>query len=360
MKVASIVGTRPEMIKMWGVLKRLDDLPIEHSFIHTGQNYTKELKDFFFRDLKLRDPDFYLDVTTDSVGAEIADIIAKCDGLFEKIQPDALVILGDTFSGLSIIPAVHRGIKTFHMEAGLRAYDKRMPEQKNRILIDHTADINFPYYDYHRENLLRENLPPSKVIKTGNPVFETLRNFANEINESDILSRLNLKENGYFSVTIHRKENVDDPIELENILTGLSEIGNQFSKEVICLLHPRTTERLNAQNIPSNVRTLKPLGFYDFNCLNKHAFCLLGDSGSTPEEGLFFGRPCVSIRKSTERFETLEAGSHIISGTSPEKIVRAVEIVTKMELRPRYDFCENFSPSNVVINTMMSSIENFI
>src|SRR5258706_9572485 len=193
MKVMYIFGTRPEMIKMWGTLKKLDQLNFEHVVVHTGQNFPPELNDFFFRDLQLRKPDFELRIDTSSYAREVADVILKSDALMEKLKPDALLVLGDTFSGLSVMPAAHRGIKIFHMEAGLRAWDRRMPEQRNRILIDHISNILLPYNRYHRENLLREGIHPSKIIVTGNTTFEAMRAFAPQIEASDILKRLELQ-----------------------------------------------------------------------------------------------------------------------------------------------------------------------
>src|SRR4051794_36985298 len=225
MKVMSIFGTRPEMIKMWSTFKKLDALNFEHIMVHTGQNFTPELKDFFFRDLELREPDYQLNIDTSSYGREVADVILKADQLFEQLKPDALLILGDTFSGLSVMPAAQRGIKIFHMEAGLRAWDKRMPEQRNRILIDHMSSILLPYNRYHRENLLREGIHPSKIIVTGNTTFEAMRAFAPEIDASDILGRLGLEPKNYILVTAHRSENVDNPENLSNIFKALGELN---------------------------------------------------------------------------------------------------------------------------------------
>ena len=224
MKVISIFGTRPEMIKMWSTLKKLDQLNFEHIMVHTGQNFTPELKDFFFRDLKLREPDHQLGIDTSSYGREVADVIAKTDQLFVKIKPEALLILGDTFSGLSVMPAAHRGIKVFHMEAGLRAWDARMPEQRNRILIDHMSSILLPFNRYHRENLLRENIHPSKIFVTGNPTFEVMRAFLPQIKASSVLKRLGLGSGGYFLVTAHRSENVDHPRYLKAITARLDKL----------------------------------------------------------------------------------------------------------------------------------------
>lgn len=359
MKVMTIMGTRPEMIKLWPVLKKLDALNFDHIMVHTGQNYTKELKDFFFADLELRKPDFELGINVTSYAEEVADVIKKSDELFRKVQPDALLVLGDTYSGLSVLPASHHGIKIFHMEAGLRAYDRRMPEQRNRILIDHISDILLPFNTYHRENLIRENIHPSKIFVSGNPTYETMRAFEHKFAESEILKTLNIKPKEYVAVTAHRKENVDDPESFQAILQGLHLVYKKFGKEVIYPMHPRTQSKLKEHQVPAGIRIINPLGYYDFNWLSKNAFCLLADSGTTPEEGLFFKVPCVSLRKTTERPETVEGGGNVIAGLKPQNIVDAVETVTMMEWSARYDLCENFSPAGVVVNTIRSQITNY-
>ena len=359
MKVMTIMGTRPEMIKMWSVLKKLDALNFDHIMVHTSQNFTKELKDFFFQDLELREPDYDLKIDTSSYGREVSDVVRKSDELFKKIKPDALIVLGDTYSGLSVLPASHHNIKIFHMEAGLRAWDKRMPEQTNRILIDHISDILLPFNHYHRENLIREDIHPSKIFVTGNTTFEVMRAFQDKIRSSDILNTLELKPREYVTVTAHRKENVDDLGSLKSILEGLSLIYKKFNKKIIYPMHPRTESKTKRLSIPKGIKIIKPLGFYDFNHLNMNSFCLLGDSGTTPEEGLFYKVPCVSIRKSTERPETVEAGGHVVAGTDPINIVESVETAVNMDWNARYDLCENISPSSVVINVLRSQITNY-
>jgi len=359
MKVMTLMGTRPEMIKMWSVLKKLDSLNFDHIMVHTNQNFTKELKDFFFHDLELRAPDFDLQINTSSYGKEVADVIRKSDELFEKVKPDALIVLGDTYSGLSVLPAAHHGVKIFHMEAGLRAWDKRMPEQKNRILIDHISDILLPFNQYHRENLIRENIHPSKIFVTGNPTFEVMRAFQGNIRNSRILERLDLKPKEYIAVTAHRKENVDDPESLQSILKGLTLVYEKFKKIIIYPMHPRTRSKIGGLSVSDGIRIIDPLGFYDFNYLSMNAFCLLADSGTTPEEGLFYKVPCVSIRKSTERPETVEAGAHIVAGIDPRNIVDSVETIVGMPWDARYDFSEDFSPSSVVVNVLRSQITNY-
>src|SRR6267142_2213845 len=352
MKVMSIFGTRPEMIKMWGTLKKLDELNFEHVMVHTGQNFTRELKEFFFHDLQLRKPDFELGIDTSSYGREVADVILKSDELMENVKPDALLVLGDTYSGLSVMPAANRGIKIFHMEAGLRAWDRRMPEQRNRILIDHMSSILLPYNAYHRENLLREGIHPSKIFVTGNTTFEVMRAFAPQIQESKILERLKLEPKNYILVTAHRSENVDNPENLANIFKALGVLNQRLKREIIFPMHPRTTSKLKGIDVPPNIRIMAPLGFYDFNQLLKQSFCVLSDSGTAAEEGLFYKVPNVSLRMATERMETIESGATIVSGMEAENIVEAVTLAISLPWSARYEFEEDYSPSAVVVNAI--------
>ncbi len=359
MKVMSIFGTRPEMIKMWGTLNKLDNLNFDHIMVHTGQNYTPELNDFFFRDLKLRKPDYELGIDTSGYGKEVGDVIKKSDELMEKVKPDALLILGDTYSGLSIMPATNRGIKTFHMEAGLRAWDKRMPEQRNRILIDHMSDILLPFNIYHRENLIRENIHPSKIFCTGNTTFEVMREFSKEINESNILSKLSITSKGYILITAHRSENVDNEKLLNSIIESSGQIAKRFKSEVIFPMHPRTKSKIQESKIPKNVRVINPLGFHDFNKLLKESLCVISDSGTAAEEGIFYKVPNVTLRMSTERIETIESGATIVSGLNIDNILHSIETALSLDFAANYDFAKNHSPSSVVINTMRSQITNF-
>jgi UDP-N-acetylglucosamine 2-epimerase (non-hydrolysing) len=359
LKVMTIFGTRPEMIKMWGTLKKLDDLNFDHVMVHTGQNYTPELKDFFFKDLKLRKPDYDLEINTSSYGIEIADVVSKSDSLMEKIKPDALLVLGDTYSGLSVMPAANRGIKVFHMEAGLRAWDRRMPEQRNRVLIDHMSDILLPYNEYHRENLIKENIHPSKIFCTGNPTFEVMREFSPQINNSEILSNLQLENKNYILLTAHRSENVDNQKYLYRIIEAAEQIAKRFKKEVIYPIHPRTKSKLKNLEILKGVRIIDPLGFYDFNYLLKNSFCVISDSGTAAEEGIFYKVPNVNIRMVTERPETVESGGTIVSGMELDNIVESVETAVSLPWSAKYDFAESHSPSSVVINAIRSQITNF-
>ena len=359
MKILSIFGTRPEMIKMWGTLKKLDELNFEHVMVHTGQNFTPELREFFFTDLQLRKPDYELGIDTSSYGKEVADVVRKSDELMEKIKPDALLILGDTYSGLSVLPAAHRGIKIFHMEAGLRAWDRRMPEQRNRILIDHLSSVLLPYNHYHRENLMREGIHPSKIIVTGNTTFEAMRAFGPQIEASNILSKLGLEPRKYILVTAHRSENVDNPASLGIIFQALGKLAERYKLEIIYTMHHRTKSKLSSFDVPPQVRVMAPLGFYDFNRLLKESFCVLSDSGTAAEEGLFYKVPNVSLRMATERMETLESGATIVSGINVDNIVESVTTAVSQPWCARYELEENFSPSSVVINAMRTQITNF-
>ena len=355
----SIFGTRPEMIKMWASLKKLDSLNFDHIMVHTGQNFTPELKDFFFADLELRKPDYELGINTSSYGKEVADVILKSDELMGKIKPDALLVLGDTYSGLSVLPAAHRGIKIFHMEAGLRAWDKRMPEQRNRILIDHISNILLPYNQYHRENLIREGIHPYKIIVTGNTTFEAMRAFSSKIENSQILFKLNLKPKEYILVTAHRSENVDSTSNLNSIFSALKELSFKSGKQIIFPMHPRTKSKIDEIDLPKNILIMPPLGFYDFNQLLKNAFCILSDSGTAAEEGLFYKVPNVSLRMATERIETIESGGTIVSGMDPDNIVESVITATSQEWQAGYDFNEAHSASAVVVNAIRTQITNF-
>ena len=359
MKIMTIFGTRPEMIKMWGVLKKLDSMNFEHIMVHTGQNYTKELRDFFFHDLELRHPDYELNIDVSSYGAEVADVIRKSDALFEKENPDALVILGDTYSGLSVMPAANRGIKVFHMEAGLRAWDRRMPEQRNRILIDHMSNILLPYNSYHRENLIKENIHPSKIFVTGNTTFEVMRHFLPKINSSTILQKLKLTSKRYILATAHRSENVDSPHYLQIIMQSLGEISKKLGCEIIYPMHPRTQSKLDINESPEGVSIIDPLGFYDFSKLLKESMCVISDSGTAAEEGIFYGVPNISLRMATERPETVESGSTIVSGMESQNIVDSVITALELPWAVKYDFAEDHSPSSVVVNAIRSDITNF-
>ena len=257
------------------------------------------------------------------------------------------------------MPAVNQGIKVFHMEAGLRAWDKRMPEQRNRILIDHMSDILLPYNNYHRENLIRENIHPSKIFCTGNTTFEVMREFNAEINNSEILKLLNLESKKYILLTAHRSENVDNPLYLKQIIAACGQLIKYFNCEIIYPMHPRTESKLSSLDIPKGLRIMKPLGFYDFNNLLKNSMCVVSDSGTAAEEGIFYKVPNVSLRMATERPETVESGSTIVTGMNVNNIVESVETAISSSSENNYDLAENHSPSSVVVNAIRSQITNF-
>jgi len=327
MKLMSIFGTRPEIIRLSKIFPLLDS-NFDHVMVNTNQNYTTELNKIFFKELGIRSPDYNLGVATKNYGDEISDVIKKSEKVLLKEKPDMILILGDTNSGLAAIPASHHGIKIAHLEAGMRSYDYRMPEEKNRIIIDHLSSILLPYTQYSRENLIRENIHPSKIFVVGNPIIEVINSNIKKIDSSKILDKLKIKPNEYFLVTAHRSENVDDPDSLKQILEGLKKIHLKFGKKIIYPIHPRTLDKLKGTKIPKGITTIKPLGFTDFCKLEKNALCMITDSGTVPEESLYFKKPCVSIRESTERPEYIEAGASILSGLDPKNILESANLIT--------------------------------
>lgn len=336
MKVMTIFGTRPEIIRLSRVFPLLDS-NFEHVMVNTSQNYTPELSSVFFDDLDVRKPDYNLKIKTGNYGVEIAEIIRKTNDVLQKESPDILLILGDTNSGLSAIPAAHHGIKIAHLEAGMRSYDFRMPEEKNRVIIDHLSSILLPYTVYSRENLIRENIHPSKIFVVGNPIIEVINYYQSKIEKSRVLDEMKLKTNDYFLVTAHRSENVDDFRTLENIFSSLEKIYSKFKKRIIYPIHPRTVSKMRRLKAPKGVELIKPLGFFDFTKLEKNAFCLITDSGTIPEETLYFRKPCVTIRESTERPETIEAGSNILAGLDPQNVADAVKTITSQKPQWEWD-----------------------
>ncbi|QLH02203.1 UDP-N-acetylglucosamine 2-epimerase (non-hydrolyzing) [Nitrosopumilus cobalaminigenes] len=336
MKVMSISGTRPEIIKQSRIYAKLDE-NFDHVMVFTNQNYTPELSDIFFSDLGVRKPDYNLKINTDGFGSEVADIISKTEQVMIKEKPDVLVLLGDVNSGLSAISAAHLGIKIVHLEAGMRSYDKRMPEEKNRVLIDHIATVNLPYIQYCRENLIRENIHPASIYVVGNPIFEVINYYLPKIEASTILKKLKLDSNEFVLVTAHRSENVDNPKTLKNILQGLDQINKQLGKRIIYPMHPRTKSKLKKKDIPKSIEIIKPLGFFDFSKLEQNAFCYVTDSGTLPEDALIYKKPCVIIRESSERPEFIEAGCNILSGLDPKNIVESVKTITSAVIDWKWD-----------------------
>lgn len=325
----TILGTRPEIIRLVLIIKKLD-LLCDHTLVHTGQNYDSNLKDIFFEDLNLREPDYYLEASSKSFGTQISLIFKEIEKLLLKIKPDKVLILGDTNSGLSAIIAERMGIPVYHMEAGNRCYDLKVPEEKNRLIIDSISHYAIPYTPNSRENLLKEGISKERIFTSGNPINEVLSSFNDKINKSKILEKLQLKPKEYFLVTAHRSENVDIKERLKQIIDGLDLIGAEYNLPIICSIHPRTKSKLNLFGIApknSNVILSDPFGFFDFVFLEKNAKLVLTDSGTVQEECCIFQVPTVTIRDTTERPETLECGSNIISGLDAKRIQDCVKIM---------------------------------
>jgi UDP-N-acetylglucosamine 2-epimerase (non-hydrolysing) len=354
MKVMTIFGTRPEIIRLSLIFKLLDER-FNHVMVNTSQNYTYELNKIFFKDLQVRKPDYQLKTKTGNYGEEIADIIKNTSHILEKEKPDVLVILGDTNSGLSAIPAIRQGIKVVHLEAGMRSYDERMPEESNRTIIDHISSILLPYTVYSKDNLIRENIHPGKIFVIGNPIVDVIKYNIKNIEQSKQMEKMKLKKNSYFLVTAHRSENVDKIETLQGIFKALSSIQKKYKKRIIFPIHPRTKSKINFKT-PKNIELISPLGFFDFTKLEKNALCLLSDSGTAQEEALYFKVPCVTIRKTTERPETIEAGSNIISGLEPKNIIASVETALTLDKNWEYELGDG-KTSPKVINIIHSLFE---
>jgi UDP-N-acetylglucosamine 2-epimerase (non-hydrolysing) len=330
LKVATVIGTRPEIIRLSRVLARLDQA-CELILIHTGQNYDYELNQIFFDDLGIRKPDYFLDSTkgSNSAAQTIGNLIVSVDEVLEKTYPDALLVLGDTNSCLSVIPAKRRKIPVFHMEAGNRCFDERVPEEINRRIVDHTADINMPYSSIAREYLLREGRSSDSVIKTGSPLFEVLSFYRPKIDISDVLGRLKLKPREYFLVSFHREENVDNPTLFKQFIELLNGLAHKFDQPIILSTHPRTQKRITESGLTLNPRvvTLKPLGFFDYIKLQLHARVVLSDSGSISEEASILNIPALNIRETHERPEAMEEAPVMMVGLNQERILQAIALL---------------------------------
>jgi len=340
LKVATVIGTRPEIIRLSRVLALLDQT-CEHVLIHTGQNYDYELNQIFFDDLGLRKPDFFLDSTkgSNSTAQTIGNLIGSVDGVLDQIKPDALLVLGDTNSCLSVIPAKRRKIPVFHMEAGNRCFDDRVPEEINRRIIDHTADINMPYSSIAREYLLREGLPPDSVIKTGSPLFEVLTFYRSKIDASDVINRLQLKPKEYFLVSAHREENVDNPKLFKQFVEVLNGLAQKFDHPIILSTHPRTQKRITESGLvlDPRVSTLKPLGFFDYVKLQLNARVVLSDSGSISEEASILSIPALNIREAHERPEAMEEATVMMVGLNTVRINQAIELLEQGSNSSQFD-----------------------
>jgi UDP-N-acetylglucosamine 2-epimerase len=328
LKVMTVVGTRPEIIRLSRVLSALDSY-CDHVLVHTGQNYDYELNEIFFHDLEVRKPDHFLDAAGANAAETIGNVIIAVDKVLDQERPDALLVLGDTNSCLAAIPAKRRKIPIFHMEAGNRCFDQRVPEETNRKIVDHTADINLTYSDIAREYLLREGLPPDRVIKTGSPMFEVLTHYREGIERSDVLTRLGLQKGGYFVVSAHREENVDSDRLLAALVETLNRVASEFNCPVIMSTHPRTQKRIDAKGIRfhANVRLLKPMGFKDYVKLQMCSKAVLSDSGTISEESSILNFPALNIREAHERPEAMEEAAVMMTGLNPERVMQALAVL---------------------------------
>ena len=333
MKVATILGTRPEIIRLSRVIAALDRTT-EHVLVHTGQNYDYELNEVFFNDLNVRKPDFFLDAAGKNAAETIGQVIIKIDQVFAEVQPEAMLVLGDTNSCISAIAAKRRKIPIFHMEAGNRCFDQRVPEETNRRIVDHTADVNLTYSDIAREYLLAEGLPADRVIKTGSPMYEVLTHYMPQIDGSDVLERLQLQANQFFVISAHREENVDSPKQLAKLADILNTIAEKYQLPVIVSTHPRTRNRIEANGIVfhEKIQLLKPLGFHDYNHLQKHARAVLSDSGTITEESSIMNFPALNIREAHERPEGFEEASVMMTGMERDRVLQALAV---LETQPR-------------------------
>jgi UDP-N-acetylglucosamine 2-epimerase (non-hydrolysing) len=331
MKVLTILGTRPEIIRLSRVIERLDRAG-EHVLVHTGQNYDAGLSAVFFDELGVRAPDHHLEIQGDSFGARIGQIIERAERLLREERPDRLLILGDTDSALSAIVAKRLGIEVFHMEAGNRCFDDRVPEEVNRRIVDHSSDVLLPYTEGSRRNLLREGIVSQRILVTGNPIGEVLEHHAGQVQRAaaDVLERFAVERGGYLLLTAHRQETVDVEARLRSLVTGVLAVAEAHDLPIVASVHPRTRSRLEAFGVPFDDRRLLDggtFGFFDFVALERHARCVLTDSGTVQEECCIFGVPTVTLRDTTERPETLECGSNVLSGVEAEAIARITDLV---------------------------------
>jgi UDP-N-acetylglucosamine 2-epimerase (non-hydrolysing) len=331
----TILGTRPEVIRLCRVISKLDER-CDHVLVHTGQNYDRGLNGIFFEELGVRRPDHSLGVSGGSLGGQIGQILERSEAVITEERPERVLILGDTNSCLSAIMAKRMGIPVYHMEAGNRCFDDRVPEEVNRRIVDHTCDVHLPYTERSRANLLAEGLPSRDIYVIGNPIGEVIKHYQREIDDSSIMERLGLERAGYFLVTLHRAENVDDLDRLGRLIAALERVSHIHALPVIISTHPRTADRLKAAGISmegkAGLSFLPPFGFFDFVSLERAARCVLTDSGTAQEECCILGVPSVTLRDTTERPETVECGSNLLAGSEPDDIARAVQIA--LELPP--------------------------
>ena len=349
LKVMTIVGTRPEIIRLSCVIKELEaSNAIEHILVHTGQNYDYELNEVFFKDFNLRKPDYFLNAAGSNANETIGKVIIAIDPILEEVKPDAVLILGDTNSCLCAIPAKKRHIPIFHMEAGNRCFDARVPEETNRKIVDHVADINLTYSDIAREYLLKEGLSADRVIKTGSPMFEVLHSKMDDIQKSDILDRLNLTKDRYFVVSAHREENINNKRNFDNLIDSLNAIASIYDMPLIVSTHPRTKKEIDKRGVTlhKNIKLLKPLGFNDYVKLQMDSFVVLSDSGTISEESSILGFRALNIREAHERPEAMEEASVMMVGLNKDRILQGIEVL-KTQQKGDLRIVSDYSMPNV-------------
>ena len=357
LKVLTVVGTRPEIIRLSCTLIALDKSDsIEHILVHTGQNYDYELNEIFFDNLGLRKPDYFLEAAGKNATETIGNILIKIDPILEKENPNAFLVLGDTNSCLCAIPAKKRQIPVFHMEAGNRCFDQRVPEETNRRIVDHISDINLTYSDIAREYLLKEGLFPDRVIKTGSPMYEVLNKFLPKIKASNIIDKLELTKNKFFVVSAHREENISSPRNLNGLIDSLNQIAELYNYPIIVSAHPRTRNMINDKGIEThkNIHILKPLGFLDYNCLQMNSFAVLSDSGTINEESSILNFRALNLREAHERPEAMEEASVMMVGMNSERIIQGLIELSSQEIKENRNFREvaDYSMPNVSLKVV--------
>ncbi|MEK5398936.1 non-hydrolyzing UDP-N-acetylglucosamine 2-epimerase [Paenibacillus sp. FSL K6-2859] len=349
LKVMTVVGTRPEIIRLSAVINKLEQSNvIEHTLVHTGQNYDYELNEVFFKDFNLKKPQYFLNAATGTAVETIGNILIKIDPIMEQVNPDAFLVLGDTNSCLCAVVAKKRQIPIFHMEAGNRCFDQRVPEETNRKIVDHIADVNLTYSDIAREYLLREGLPADLIIKTGSPMFEVLNSRKEDIKKSDVLERLELKEDDYFVVSAHREENINSEINFMNLVDTLNSIAEKYNIPIIVSTHPRTKNMIDVKGIKFNplVRIIKPLGFNDYNKLQINSRAVISDSGTISEESSILEFKALNIRQAHERPEAMEEGSVMMVGLKKDRILQGLQIL-ETQKKGSMRLVEDYSKANV-------------
>lgn len=350
----TIVGTRPEIIKLSRIIHACDKF-FDQVLVHTGQNYDYELNEVFFKDLGVRKPDHFLNAAQPTAAQTISEVIAKSDALMRVVKPDAVLLYGDTNSCLAVISAKRLQIPIFHMEAGNRCFDQRVPEEINRKIVDHLSDINMVHSEHARRYLINEGLRPEQIIKTGSPMREVLENYSKDINNCDVVSRLNLKNQDFFLVSIHREENVDYPSNLNSLLLSLNAVAEKYQKRIIVSTHPRTRKKLEEipnKNMNSLVEFMKPMGFLDYNKLQKEAACVISDSGTITEESSLLKFPAIMIRQAHERPEGMDVGAVIMSGLAPQRVLESIDMainqISDSKLLDIQDYSSNQVSTQVV------------